>query len=63
VVDVVRDVAVDAGTSSSDNIALGNNVVGASGASRNRARNSAVVNVANAESLVVDTHELTGSWA
>jgi hypothetical protein len=63
VVDVIRDVAVNARASSPDNIALGNNVVGASGASRNRARNSAVVNVADAESLVVNAHELTRSWA
>lgn len=62
-VDVVGDMAVNSGTSSSNNIALGDNVVGASGAESNRAGNGAVVNVANAKSLVVDAHELTGSWA
>jgi hypothetical protein len=61
VVDMVGDVTVDPGTSSSNNIALGDNVVRASGAESNRARNSAVVNVADTESLLVDAHELTRS--
>jgi hypothetical protein len=63
VVDVIGDMAVDTRASPSDHIALGDNVVGASGAKGNGTRNSAVVNVANAEGLVVDAHELTGSWA
>ena len=62
-VDVVGNVAVDARTSSSHHIALGDNVVGASGTSSNGLRHSAVVDVANTESLVVDAHDLARSWA
>jgi hypothetical protein len=63
VVDVIGDMAVDARASPSDYIALGDNVVGASGAKGNGTRNSAVVDVANAEGLIVDAHKLTGRWA
>jgi len=63
VVDVVGNVAVDARTSSSHHIALGDNVVGASGTSSNGLRNGAVINVADTESLVVNAHDLARRWA
>lgn len=63
VVDVMRDMAVDARISSPDHIALRYDAVGASGAKRNIARHSAVVNVTEAESLVVNAHDRTRSWA
>jgi hypothetical protein len=60
---MIGDMAVDTRTSPSDHIALGDDVVGASGAKGNGTRHSAVVDVADTEGLVVDANELTGRWA
>jgi hypothetical protein len=57
VVDVIWDMAVDARASPSDHITLGDDAVGAGSAERNIARNSAVVDITDAESVLVDADD------
>lgn len=60
---VIGNVAVNTRASPSNNIALGDNIVGASSTKGNGLRNSAVADVANAESMLVNAHEFSGNWA